>query len=121
MTISLRPLLVELFGVRGQCAMASCVRTTTNRRLQNGYIGVDRHHPQWEQALPISGVRGKLALGNLDMLPAEQTRIDRPCTGSYHRQCGTQCYQQDGNPATGTKISHQYFNSCDQLPTARSQ
>ena len=57
--------------------MTSRVRTTADRRLHHGLIGVDGQYNLWEQALLISGSERKyLALRNLDMLPAEQTRID---------------------------------------------
>src|SRR5262245_5362127 len=110
-----------MFRARGQCAITSWVCTTTNRRLQNGCISVDRHYHLRVEALAISvDERKNLALGNLDMLPAEQTRIDGPGTRSYHRQGDTQCCQHDGNSGTDTRIGHPYFKDCDHCSADRS-
>src|SRR5262245_44954828 len=88
---ALHPLPFETpAGARDECVMASCLRTTTNRRLQDSRIGVDRHRHLWDRALPLSADERKhLTLQNFETLPAEQTRIDGPGTRSDHRQCGT--------------------------------
>src|SRR5262245_58632646 len=107
-------------GVRPVCNY-TLRRTTTNRRFNDGRISVERHHHLGVEELMLLGdERENLVLRNLDMLSAEQTRIDGPCTRSYHRQGDTQCCQHDGNPSMDTKISNQYFDECDQRSTNRS-
>src|SRR5262249_55132525 len=102
-------------------AITSCVSTTTNRCWQNGCIRVGRHDHLWVEALAISvDERKNLALGNLDMLPAEQTRIDGPGTRSNHRQGDAQRCQHDGNSSPGTRISNPYLQDCDQGSADRS-
>src|SRR5262245_29850306 len=108
-------------GARDECVMASGMRTTTNRCLPDGIITVDQHCHLWEPALPLSADESTpLAFRHLEMLPAEDSRIDGPCTRSDHRQCGTQRCQHDGNPSAGARIRNPDFNDCDQRSTDRS-
>ena len=111
MTISLRPQALGCSYLNA-CGRERLVcdgftrATTTNRRFNEGNISVGRHHHLWEDEHPFQEMKGKhLAVRNLEMFPAKQTRIDGPGTRSDHRQGDTQCCQHDGNPATGARIS----------------
>src|SRR5215813_9502685 len=60
-----------------ECALASRVRTTTNRRFNDGNISVDRHYHLWEQDIPLSGDERKTSNGPKSRYACDQRDAHR--------------------------------------------